>query len=111
MPGKRTPATSSCSPPSPRPTPCPGPGRSWTGCTRRGYRLALASGSRNAGLILERTGLGRYLDGVADGTMITRSKPDPEVFLTAASLLGLPPEECAAVDDALAGVRAGRRRG
>ena len=78
---------------------------------RRGYRLALASGSRNAGLILERTGLGRYLDGVADGTMITRSKPDPEVFLTAASLLGLPPEECAAVDDALAGVRAGRAAG
>lgn len=75
---------------------------------RRGYRLALASGSKNAGLILERTGLGRWLDAVADGTLITRSKPDPQVFLTAAELLGVPPRQCAAVDDALAGVQAGR---
>ena len=36
---------------------------------KRGYRLALASGSKNAGLILERTGLGRLLDAVADGTI------------------------------------------
>lgn len=78
---------------------------------RRGYRLALASGSKNAGLILERTGLGRWLDAVADGNLITRSKPDPEVFLTAAGLLGMSPKQCAAVDDALAGVQAGRAAG
>ena len=77
----------------------------------RGYRLALASGSKNAGLILERTGLGQLLDAVADGTMITRSKPDPEVFLTAARLLEVPPAQCAAVDDALAGIQAGRAAG
>lgn len=78
---------------------------------RRGYRLALASGSKNAGLILERTGLGQWLDAVADGNLITRSKPDPEVFLTAAGLLGVPPQQCAAVDDALAGIQAARRAG
>ena len=78
---------------------------------RRGYRLALASGSKNAGLILQRTGLGRWLDAVADGNLITRSKPDPEVFLTAAGLLGMSPNQCAAVDDALAGVQAGRAAG
>ncbi len=78
---------------------------------RRGCRLALASGSKNAGLILERTGLGRMLDAVADGAMITRSKPDPEVFLTAAKLLGTEPCECAAVDDAAAGVQSARAAG
>lgn len=78
---------------------------------RRGYRLALASGSKNAGLILARTGLGRYLDAAADGRCITRSKPDPEIFLTAAKMLDLPPERCAAVDDAVAGIQAGRAAG
>ena len=78
---------------------------------RRGYRLALASASRNAPLILERTGLGVYLDAVADGNSVTRSKPDPEVFLAAARMLGLSPRNCAAMDDALAGVEAGRAAG
>ena len=78
---------------------------------RRGYRLALASASKNAPLILERTGLGACLDAVADGNCVTRSKPDPEVFLTAARLLGTAPAYCAAMDDALAGVEAGRAAG
>lgn len=78
---------------------------------RRGYRLALASASRNAPLILERTGLGEYLDAVADGNCVTRSKPDPEVFLVAAEKLGVAPGDCAAVDDALAGIEAARAAG
>lgn len=78
---------------------------------RRGYRLALASVSKNAPLILERTGLDRYLDAVADGNCITRSKPDPEVFLKAAEKLGMACESCAAMDDALAGIDAGRAAG
>lgn len=78
---------------------------------RRGYRLALASVSKNAPLILKRTGLDRYLDAVADGNCITRSKPDPEVFLKAAEKLGMACESCAAMDDALAGIEAGRAAG
>lgn len=78
---------------------------------KRGYSLALASASKNAPLILERTGLGAYLDAVADGNCVTRSKPDPEVFLVAAEKLGIVPGECAAVDDALAGVEAARAAG
>ena len=78
---------------------------------RRGYRLALASVSKNAPLILERTGLDRYLDAVADGNCITRSKPDPEVFLKAAEKLGMECGSCAAMDDALAGIEAGRAAG
>ena len=75
------------------------------------YRLALAASSRNAGLILERTGLGQWLDGVADGTCVTRAKPDPEVFLTAARMIGVEADCCAAVDDALAGIEAAHRAG
>ena len=78
---------------------------------RRGYRLALASGSKNAPLILARTGLGPLLDAAADGSHILRSKPDPEIFLAAAGMLGLAPARCAAVDDAAAGVAAGRAAG
>ncbi len=78
---------------------------------RRGYRLGLASSSKNAGVILTRTGLDALLDRVVDGNQITRSKPDPEVFLRAAQLLKLPPEDCAGVDDALAGVESARTAG
>ena len=50
----------------------------------QGWKLAVGSSSKNAPLILERTGLEGYFDTVADGSQITRSKPDPEVFLLAA---------------------------
>ena len=45
-------------------------------------------------------------DAVSDGTNITRSKPDPEVFLKAAEFLSLKPEECGVVEDAYAGIDA-----
>lgn len=77
----------------------------------RGYRLGLASASKNAPLILEKTGLGLLLDGGADGNDVTRSKPHPEVFLTAARVLGLDPSDCVGVDDAVAGVEAIHRAG
>lgn len=73
---------------------------------RRGYLLAIGSSSRNARQILERLGLGDFFDAVADGTQITRSKPDPEVFLLAASLLGVRPGEAVVVEDGESGVRA-----
>lgn len=71
----------------------------------------MASSSRNAPLILEKLGLAALLDAVVDGGMISRSKPDPEVFLTAARLLGLPPGRCAVVEDAASGIEAARRGG
>lgn len=45
------------------------------------------------------------------GNKITRSKPDPEVFLLAASKLRVPAEDCAAVEDAEAGIRAAKAAG
>lgn len=77
----------------------------------KGYRLAVGSSSKNAKLILERVRLMDYFDAVSDGTNITRSKPDPEVFLKAASFLNLSPKECAVVEDADAGIEAAKAGG
>ena len=72
----------------------------------RGYKIALGSSSKNAKFILEKTELTDLFDAIADGTVITRSKPDPEVFLKAAEMLGEKPENCLVVEDALAGIDA-----
>ncbi|MGN0404557.1 MAG: beta-phosphoglucomutase [Bariatricus sp.] len=73
---------------------------------QRGCRLAIGSSSKNAKVILQRLGLGDFFDAVSDGTNISRSKPDPEVFQKAAEYLELCPEECLVVEDALAGIEA-----
>ena len=77
----------------------------------RGVKLAVGSSSKNAKKILEKTGLLACFDAVADGTDITRSKPDPEVFLCAAAKLGIAPEACAVVEDAEAGIAAAKAGG
>ena len=77
----------------------------------QGLKLAIGSSSRNTPFILDRIGLGSYFDAVADGNCITRSKPDPEVFLKAASFIGLNPAVCLVVEDAHAGVQAAKAGG
>ncbi len=72
----------------------------------KGCKLAIGSSSKNTPFILERIGLGDYFDAVADGNCITHSKPDPEVFLKAAEMIGLDPAKCMVVEDAHAGVEA-----
>lgn len=72
---------------------------------------AVASSSKNAPFILERIGLKDAFDVVVDGTMIVKSKPDPEVFLTAARKLGADPGECLVIEDAVAGIEAARAGG
>ena len=76
-----------------------------------GVKLAIGSSSRNTPAILKQIGLGDFFDAVADGNQIQNSKPDPEVFLLAAKLLGLPPEECVVVEDAFAGIDAAQAGG
>jgi len=73
----------------------------------RGLKLAIGSSSKNAKFILERIGLGGYFDEISDGTNISRSKPDPEVFLKAAQFLGVEPAKCVVIEDAVAGIEAG----
>ena len=73
---------------------------------RRGHRLAIGSSSKNTKMILRQLGLEGYFDAISDGTNITHSKPDPEVFLKAAQFLDLEPAVCLVVEDALAGIDA-----
>jgi len=73
---------------------------------KNGIRKAIGSASKNARLALENIGLIDRFDKVIDGTMVSRAKPDPEVFLLAAEGLGLPPEECIVFEDAVAGIAA-----
>lgn len=76
-----------------------------------GIHTAVASSSRNTRTILQKIGLIDDFDGIVDGTMIRHSKPDPEVFLRAAGLLQMDPACCLVVEDALAGVEAGKAAG
>lgn len=78
---------------------------------KRGYRLAIGSSSKNAKYILERVALTDYFDAISDGTNITKSKPDPEVFLKAAEFLKLKGDECAVCEDAFAGIDAAKNAG
>lgn len=74
----------------------------------RGYKIAIGSSSKNAKRILERVGLLDMFDAIADGNDIQRSKPAPDVFLVAAKKLSLSSDESVIVEDAVAGVQAGR---
>jgi beta-phosphoglucomutase len=69
---------------------------------------AVASSSKNAIAILQRIGLENFFDTVVSGRDIRKSKPDPEVFLTAAKRLGIIPEKCLVVEDSYAGIEAAK---
>jgi beta-phosphoglucomutase len=73
---------------------------------KRNIKIGLASSSKNAPRVIELLGIARDFDTLVDGTMITHSKPDPEIFLLAAHKLGIDPHECVVFEDAEAGVEA-----
>lgn len=78
---------------------------------KAGLKLAIGSSSKNTRTILQQIGLGDFFDAISDGTNITNSKPDPEVFLKAAEFIGEKPEHCLVVEDAVAGIEAAYRGG
>jgi beta-phosphoglucomutase len=77
----------------------------------KGIKIAVASASKNASLILDRLQIGAAFDVVVDGTKVTKAKPDPEVFIRAAADLGVPNADCVVFEDAEAGVQAAKRAG
>lgn len=78
---------------------------------KHGIKIALGSASKNAQLILEKTGLFPMFDFISSGLNTTRSKPDPEVFLVAAEGLEVKPEDCLIVEDSDAGIQAAKTGG
>lgn len=81
------------------------------GLRQRQVKIGIGSSSKNAGPILKAIGLGSTFDVVVDGTHISKSKPDPEVFTKAGQQMGVQPQACLVVEDADAGVDAGLAAG
>lgn len=78
---------------------------------RAGGEVAVVSSSKNAPSVLEAAGLADRFEVVVDGAVAARDdipgKPAPDMFVRAAELLGLPPGQCAVIEDAESGVKAG----
>jgi len=71
-----------------------------------GIKVALASSSKNARTVVQLLHINQEFDAIVDGTMVTNSKPDPEIFLLAAKKLCVDPKDCVVFEDAEAGVEA-----
>ncbi len=76
-----------------------------------GILVAVGSASKNTPMILERVGIKDLFDAVADGNVVSKAKPDPEVFLKAAEMLNTQPRYCVVFEDAAAGVKAALNAG
>jgi beta-phosphoglucomutase len=76
-----------------------------------GLKIGIGSASKNAREVVCRLGIDSYIDAYSDGCVVERSKPAPDVFLTAAELLGVLPERCVVVEDAEAGIEAAHAAG
>lgn len=73
--------------------------------------VALGSASKNATAILKKLGITSYFDALVDGNHVTKSKPDPEVFLKGAEILQQDPKNCIVFEDAAAGIQAAKTAG
>lgn len=80
---------------------------------KAGIRCAVgSSGCRaNVDFVLEKCGIAQFFEERVSGDSVTRCKPDPEIYFTAAARLGLAPEECLVFEDAKAGIEAATRAG
>jgi beta-phosphoglucomutase len=93
--------------------PLPGAAESVRRLQQENWRQAVASSAPRANLdvVLEVIGLRACFQAIVSAEDVTAGKPDPQVFLTAASRLGVPTSQCVVVEDAAAGVEAARRAG
>lgn len=73
--------------------------------------VATSAPPENVEFVLEETGIAEFIDVVVDDTMITRGKPDPEIYLKAASLLKTNPRNCVVFEDSLSGTQAASEAG
>jgi len=72
----------------------------------RGIKIAIGSSSKNAKFILEKIGLLNSFDAISDGTNISKTKPDPEVFLKASAMLNMQNRDILVVEDSVSGINA-----
>lgn len=79
----------------------------------KGIRLSVASSTntKTTKEHLQTNGIADWFEVIVGGDMITKGKPNPDIFLKAAELLGEAPENCIVVEDSPAGIRAGSAAG
>jgi beta-phosphoglucomutase family hydrolase len=79
---------------------------------QRGIRIGVASSSMNCKFILRKTGLIEMFDAVIGGLLSKeiglKGKPHPDIFVVASENMGVQPNQCLMVEDAIVGVEAGR---
>jgi beta-phosphoglucomutase len=73
---------------------------------KAGYKIAVASSSRNARKVLSNLEISDMFDTISDGNSVKNAKPAPDLFLHTADKLGLRPEQCVVLEDAESGVEA-----
>jgi beta-phosphoglucomutase len=71
-----------------------------------GLKIGLASSSKNAQTVISLLQIQNAFDAIVDGSMISHTKPHPEIFLKTAGKLGVAPADCIVFEDAEAGVEA-----
>lgn len=70
-----------------------------------GYHMVLASASKNAPKVLKYLQISDYFEDIVDPASLKHGKPDPEIYATAAKLMGLPANQVAGLEDAQAGIQ------
>lgn len=73
--------------------------------------IATSAPRANVDFVLEKTAIQKYFEIILDERMVTRGKPDPEIYLKSAQALGLPPAQCIVIEDSLSGVEAAKNSG
>ena len=70
---------------------------------------AIASNAepKNVNFVLDKAGVREYFQVIVDGSQVSRPKPDPEIYLRAAELIGILPQNCIVLEDSHSGVQAG----
>lgn len=93
--------------------PCPGAMELLAALNNTGVKMAIASSApvSNIRLLLGTLGILDYFQQFVSGREVTESKPSPQIYLFAAQKLGVKPEICIVVEDAVAGVKGAKRAG
>lgn len=94
-------------------TPLPGAAEWLVRLHADGWKQAIASSAprQNVEVMLRALHIELYFDAIVASEDVTKGKPDPQVFLTAATRLSVPPVHCIVVEDAAAGIEAATRAG